>query len=312
LARTELLPATEGVYRIFGDNRYETAFKAAQTLKEIYGIEKFDTIVVASGNEFADALSGSYLAVRHNAPMLLVNPRMVDPVSGYIRDHLQQDGTVYLLGGTAAVPAEMEEALAGLHVIRLAGSNRYETNLAILREAGMDGQELLVCTGKDFADSLSASALGLPILLVNNTLLDSQKAFLRSLGSIDFYIIGGENAVSMELADALVEFGRGARIAGANRYETSVNIASTFAPDCKQMVTAYGHNFPDGLCGGVLAAAINAPLILTRDRNLSYAAEFAAERQIRSGIVLGGSGLINDETVRTIFSMDETRDILLK
>jgi hypothetical protein len=110
----------------------------------------------------------------------------------------------------------------------------------------------------------------------------------------------------------MVAFGQGVRIAGANRYETSVNIASIFTPDCQQIVTAYGHNFPDGLCGGVLAAALNAPLILTQDRSAAFAAEFAAARDIRSGLVLGGSGLVSDETVRTIFSMDERETILLK
>ena len=45
----------------------------AETYKEKSGVEKFDAIIIATGKNFADALSGSYLAVVKNAPILLTN-----------------------------------------------------------------------------------------------------------------------------------------------------------------------------------------------------------------------------------------------
>lgn len=310
--KTQTIPAIGNVYRIYGENRYQTAIKVAETVKEIHGVEKFSVILVASGTDFADALSGSYLAGKHNAPLLLVNKYTISLVAEYIRENLTEDGLVYLLGGNVAVPEEMEAALDGLNVVRLQGSNRYETNLAILREAGIDDEEILVCTGLDFADSLSASALNRPILLVKNALNDAQKTFLSSLHGNQFCIIGGTNAVNSDIEASLAAFGSTRRIEGANRYETSVNQASAFSPACVQIVTVYGHNFPDGLCGGILASALDAPLILTQDRSKAFAASFTLERDIRSGVVLGGIALVSDETVREIFSMDDTKEIIVR
>ena len=38
--------------------------------KKKLGVTKFDTVVIANGEDFADALSGSYLAGKKKAPML--------------------------------------------------------------------------------------------------------------------------------------------------------------------------------------------------------------------------------------------------
>ena len=45
----------------------------AEQLKANLGVEKFQTIVVACGTDFADALSGSYLASVKNAPILITS-----------------------------------------------------------------------------------------------------------------------------------------------------------------------------------------------------------------------------------------------
>lgn len=310
--KTEPIPSNPSVYRVYGEGRYKTALKAADMLKETLGVEKFDTIVVACGTDFADALSGSYLANKKNAPILLVHKNSVDYVADYIAENLTDDGLVYILGGEGAVPASLDEALeaASIDVKRLAGSGRYDTNLLILEEAGVENEDILICTGKNFADCLSASATGLPILLTNNIALkDSQKEFLDSLNGNKLYIIGGDGVVSEEIAN---EIGTHTRISGSGRYETSILVANTFFDFPSKAVLAYGGNFPDGLCGGPLAYAMNAPLILTRDTTSSYAIDYAEENGITSGVVLGGSSLIGDGTVKAIFQMDDSAPILEK
>ena len=78
-----------------------------------------------------------------------------------------EGGTIYILGGTGAVPEEWIEGFEGYRMKRLSGSSRYTTNLEVLREAGIpEGSEILIATGENFADSLSASSTGKPILLV--------------------------------------------------------------------------------------------------------------------------------------------------
>ena len=295
-----------GVTRIFGADRYETAFKTAEVLKQQLGVEKFDNIVVACGDNFADALGGSYLAAKKNAPILLVKSSKIDAVKSYIKANLNPGGTVYLLGGTAAIPAAMDTGLDGFTVRRLAGATRYDTNLLILEEAGVTNEDILICTGKSFADSLSAAAAGRPLLLVKDSLNDSQKAFLQSHAANKKYILGGTAAVSTSVENQAKAYGTVERIGGNTRYETSVLIAQEFFPDATQAALAYAQNFPDGLSGGALAYAMKAPLVLTASGKEAAAAAYAKEQNITSGVIFGGSGLISDKAVRTIFQMQSS------
>ena len=298
--RAEEVPYDPQVVRLAGENRFETAILVAERMKAELGISEFDTIIVASGSNFADALSGSYLAAVKNAPILLsYNDKYNEMARAYIRENLAPGGTVYILGGTAAVSADMEIGLENFRVIRLAGADRFETNLAILEEAGVGDQEILVCTGVEFADSLSASALKKPILLVWKELTVGQKDFLKGLEN-SFCIIGGENAVSRGLAEEISAYGETRRIGGANRFETSVLIAEEFFDAPESVVLAYAWNYPDGLCGGALAAAMDAPLILTMEKYESQAAEYIQEQPIREAIILGGEGLIPDTSVHKL------------
>ena len=295
----------DSVVRIFGKTRYLTAFETADALKEELGVDKFQNIVISSGEEFADALSGSYLANQKAAPILLVknNKDIMNQVRDYVAANLAEGGTVYLLGGEKAIPAAMATRLEGYNVKRLAGATRYETNLEILKEAGVENKDILVCTGKAFADSLSASAVNQPVLLVKDSLNTAQKEFFAGLSGSKIYIIGGEKAVSKKIAGELAAYGEVTRIEGATRYDTSVNIAKEFFPDADSIVLAYGKNFPDGMSGGVLAYSMDAPLILTLNGKEAPAVAYATERNIKSGVVLGGPTLILDRSVRKIFRM---------
>ena len=313
---TVVLPDISGdvsIYRYAGDDRFTTSLMAADAMRKALGVQKFDAVIIASGANFADALSGSYLAAAKKAPILLAyKDKQNAQVSAYIKSNLKPGGTVYILGGTSAVPKSMDSLLKGFNVQRLDGANRFETNLLILKAAGVKNkQEILVCTSTNFADSLSASATGLPILLVYNEkgkLTDSQKKFLSGLTDCTFRIIGGKSAVSEGLAAALKGYGSVARLAGNDRFSTSVAVAETFFKSPRQAVLAYAGNFPDGLCGGPLAYAMGAPLILTADRYANVAAEYTADAQITQGVILGGKSLISDKAAIKIFAQTDIPD----
>ena len=310
----KIVVAVDTVTRIYGADRYKTAFEVADALKESLGIEKFENIVVACGTNFADALSGSYLANQKNAPILLVRNRNqeINAVKEYIKANLASGGTVYLLGGEKAMPKAMESGLDGFVVKRLAGATRYETNLEILKEAGVAGQDILVCTGKEYADGLSVSAVNKPVLLVKDNLNNAQKKFLSGLSGNKIYVIGGTNAVSAKTENALKAYGTVTRIGGATRYDTSVNVAKAFFPNASSAVLAYGKNFPDGLSGGALAYSMNAPLILTANDKQPQAKGYATTAGIKSGVVLGGPTLISDSVVKEIFSMGDNDKVVVK
>ena len=310
------------VIRLAGSHRWETALKVADEMKANLGLEKFDAIIIASGNDFADALAGSYLSTVKNAPILLgwgnggkYEYLDTDNIE-YIKANLAENGVIYILGGEKAVPKLYEDALKGYNVKRLGGANRFETNLLILAEAGVaDGSEILVCTSTNFADSLSASATAKPILLVFNEygkLYGKQPEFLAGLKNCTFTVIGGESAVSADLAKAIETYGKVERLAGANRFETSVMVAQKYFKDVDTAVLAYAWNYPDGLCGGSLAYSLKAPLILTMTKYESQAVAYAKEAGITTGLVLGGDTLISDEAVRAIFAMDAADEIIEK
>ena len=301
------------VTRISGASRYDTALKTADALKEALGIEKFEAVVVATGKNFADALAGSYLAVEKNAPILLTNGKEdnIASLHAYIKENVSEGGTVYILGGEGAVPKAAEN-VSGYEVVRVFGDSRYDTNLAILKEAGVNGDSIIVATGKAFADSLSASASKLPILLVkpNGTLNDDQKTFLEDVKTI--YIVGGEGAVSAAYEEELAEYAQVERVFGNSRYETSVAVADTFFGNVNEAVVASGKNFPDGLCGGPLAAAMNAPLLLTADGKTDAAAAYTEDKGIQAGFVLGGDGALSDDTVVNVFGLEGVNMIIKK
>lgn len=290
------------VERYSGPNRYETAFSVADELKQLQGVDEFSNVIVAYGNDYADALGGSYLAKVKNAPILVINSRVESYVLDYINENVKAGGTVYLLGGEGVVSKAFEDSLKGYDVVRLGGANRYETNMNILREAGVSsGDEVLVCSATSFADSLSASAVGKPILLVNKSLYQEQIDLLEELGCDSFYLIGGTGAVTDTVKGQLDKIGNVERVAGVNRYETSMAIAKKFFADgSSTVVIASGNDYPDGLTGGPLAMALDAPLFLVNDKNTNYAAEYAQTADVDTVTVVGGTGAVSETAVKNI------------
>ena len=298
--------------RIFGKNRFKTAVAVEEALLELDNNAKYDYVIVANGMNFADALSGASLsAARHNAPILLVSdsPQVIQDTADEIAAHLTSDGAVFILGGYGAVPGDMEVALnkKGIYtnrILRFKGKDRYDTNLKILEfcEYTMDMDQIMLCSGTSFADALSASAVGLPIMLVGQELTLDQEAFFMAHDPY-IYLIGGTGAVSQEIADEL-QYGfeyKYQRLSGKNRYITSQNVAEYFFPHQPfYAVLAYGQNFPDGLAGGPLAHKLKGPLLLVDDNNYMPAEEYFYYHDPRYAVVLGGESLISDYTAKRI------------
>ena len=303
------------VYRIYGDDRYATSREIADELKATLGVDEFENIIIASGADFPDALAGSYLASEKEAPILLINKSNASKVKKYVANNLAEDGTVYVLGGTGVIPDKWVKGIA-TNVTRLGGDDRYETNMEILNEIGSGhGYDILICTGTGFADSLSASATGNPIMLVGNKLTADQKKYLKANPDSDIYVIGGTGAVSKKVAKACEAYDYDStvdRVAGDNRYETSTAVAEEFFAGADSAVLAYALDYPDGLCGGVLAYYNYQPLILTANSSKAEAVSYAKESYIDYGYVLGGPKLISDKTVKAIFQMEKADEIIVK
>ena len=221
----------------------------------------------------------------------------------YINNNLRpgKSSKVYLLGGTKVMPELMKTKLENNFTVkRISGEDRFETNMAILKEAGVSNEEMVVCSAYGFADSLAASATGRPILLVGDALTDEQKAYLKSINTRKYTITGGYKSVNVTAEGWLRSLGNVSRVFGNDRYETSVAIAKHFFNNPKSVVVGNGDNFPDGLCGGVLAERRGAPLLLINEVNIDYAKQYVRANSIKDQIVLGGKRLMPDEVVNAI------------
>lgn len=285
------------VMRVWGDYRYDTAKEIAEKIKTELNVKKFKNIIVATGKTFPDALSGSYLAYKLSAPILLVDDSRMDIVK-YVKDNLANNGTIYILGGKDVVSKKVEDGFSGLNVQRVEGQTRFDTNLEILKLAQADkSSEMLVSTGTNFMDALSASAVPKPLMLVNETLYWNQRKYLDSITdnkSVKFYIIGGPNVVSKNLANEIAEYGKTERVYGQTRYDTSVEVAKQFFPSTVNTVfLTTGTNFPDGVAGGIYAMLKKAPIILTNNDSVAFAYNYMVDVKAKNRIILGGESVLN-------------------
>ena len=294
------------ILRLSGKSRYDTSIAAADHMKELNGGAAFDNIIIVSGLDFPDALSATYLAAAKDAPILLVgkDAASIQKITGYANENLAEGGTIYIVGGKGVVTEDVAGALTGT-VERLSGKDRYKTNLAVLEEAGVAGTDLLVACGSNYADALSASAAGRPILLVGNSLTAEQAAYLdkhKDSLSGKAFIIGGKGAVSEDIEAQMAGYAEEVkRLSGKSRYLTSEAVAREFFQgNLDTIVIASGKDFPDGLAGGPVAAAYGAPLLLVADGNFDHATELFAERGAYRLVVMGGKGVISKEIAETI------------
>jgi putative cell wall-binding protein len=151
--------------------------------------------------------------VLENAPLLLVNPygdnqKTIEEIKRVLRP----EGKIYILGGTAVVPAALEEELTDkpfyhYSVQRLSGVTRYGTAAEIAKIVKPSGGgEVIIATGENFPDSLSispyASAHGIPIVLVQKNNIPAETlAYLQDLKPTEITLVGGVGAVSSEVEE---------------------------------------------------------------------------------------------------------------
>ena len=296
-----------GLERISGSDRYITANKIAARLKKLNNNKKFNAIVVAAGNNYPDALGGVFLAKSKNAPIILTKDGKHDDTVKYIKSNLASGGTVYILGGEGVVSKAFAQKLkkAGIKYTRKSGSDRYETNIKTLSVTGIKNKELLVCTGRDFADALISSAAGRPIMIVKPTgLSKSQKNYLKKNKPKSITIIGNTSSVPAKIATELKSASgvKPTRVTASNKYEMSTKVAKKYFKNPKSVVIATGGAFADALAGGPLAIKMGGPLLLVGDNQsqYKYAKAYVKDNKIKQGVLLGGTGAVSDNTSKQI------------
>jgi Putative cell wall-binding domain len=154
---------------------------------------------------------------------------------------------------------------------RIWGSNRYETASKIALEGWETSKYAILVTGENYPDALAATPLSkkldAPILLTEkNRLTEITLNTMKLLQVSEVFIIGGTGVVSTNVYYALINHGlKPKRISGANRYETSLEIAKLLGVS-KGIFAVYGGDFADALSVGPVAASLGMPIILTRQK----------------------------------------------
>ncbi len=260
------------VERIAGADRYATAVAISQRF-----VAPVDTVYVATGQNFPDALSAAPAAAAAGGPLLLTPTATLPQV---VKAEIQrlQPRLIVVAGGAGAVSADVYTQLSGLatEIRRDAGANRYETSRVISERAFPVGSAVrpFLATGANFPDALSASAAAGstsdPVILVHGSAstLDAATVSLLDEYVIEgVVIVGGPAVVSPGIeSSARTKFGTGnvERISGADRYTTSSAILSRFSPTASSVFVAVGTNFADALAGATLAGATSTPLVVSR------------------------------------------------
>lgn len=299
--------AISGKYeKISGATRYETAHLVSQKVITAYGgTKKVSNIIVANGDNFPDALSASYLSMKYKAPIIysrVNNDKTVDKTTdnnalAFIKKYISKGGTVYLLGGTGSISQNLQNIIsnAGYSTNRLGGKTRYDTNLSILKLTSANrADEIMICSGTNFADALSVSANKKPIMLVGTKLTSEQISYLKTTNK-KFTIVGGNGAISADVEAALKKIGSVTRIQGKNRYITCANAAKKYFPDTTKRLVVSGTSFPDALCGTSLAIATGSCVLLASKNdftNANYSGVKAFTNPSMSYYI--GGGIIKD------------------
>lgn len=265
----------ENVTRIAGEDRIATSIEISKAMfNESYNV------VLASGYNFADALSAGQLAAALNAPLILSKDQLDSRTSDEIAKLKPKN--IYIVGGETALSSSIEESVKSvvndINIERLKGNDRYETSVKVMEKTKefVDAEYLLIASGKNFPDALSATSFmadhkALMVLSDGNSY---PKSDLQEIA------IGGVNQLPLNGFT-------GERIAGNDRYQTALAIARRSFENNENAILANSKVFADSLSAVSVAKNYKAPIILTDNENLTQSTKSYLEN-MNSVTIIGG------------------------
>jgi putative cell wall-binding protein len=277
--------------RLAGSDRFGTAIAAS--VVEFPTAGSAGAVVLARADDYPDALVGTALAAARNAPLLFANGGLLTPATqAEIQRVLPVGGTVYLLGGTAAIPASVATTLTSLGFvpIRYAGTDRFGTAVAVA-DSLSDPGTVLLATGINFPDALAAGPAaahlhGVVLLTNGSSLTAAVTAYLAAHpGTV--YAIGAPAVAADPSATA---------VSGADRYATATMVASSLFTAPSNVGVASGAAFPDALSGGAFQAHFGGPIVLTDPHTLPTSTSgylTTADTTIITTSIFGGAAALS-------------------
>ena len=310
-------PSGNRTKRLGGDDRYDTACKISAE-----GWDSADTVVIASGENYPDALAGSVLAKKLDAPILLAKANELDEAVMSEIERLGAKNAV-ILGGYAAVGEGIDKTLGekNIKVTRIAGATRNDTAALIALKVADHGDStataaatnskkgtVFLVSNAGFADALSVSPTAAlraePILYINSdgTVPAATKEAIDKLGVKNAFIIGGPEAIGLSAETALNKLGIvSSRVYGATRYETAIAVYDHFRTTYTSVnaAVATGLTSPDALAGGAFCARYGIPIFLADN---SLAAGLASRLEHIDTLYIFGGPAAVPESITAILT----------
>lgn len=297
--------ASPAVDRLAGNDRYATSAAVSAS----FAAPGVPVAYIANGDEFADALVAGPAAAKEGGVVLLVRR---DELPSAVSDELRrlQPKRIAILGGTSAVSAAVELQLREFApaVDRLAGSDRYQTAIAITKDAfGLAGTVYIV-TGRDFPDALSGGQAGAavhdPLLLVDrDTIPPGVEDEIRRIAPPRIEIVGGTDVVSPAVEARLRQLASEEvrRLAGGDRYATAAAVMDeTYLSTRPRVLVASGRSFPDALSALALVGAQTLPLLLAEPTCLPAPMDDELTRfQATRATIVGGDASVDSTAPAT-------------
>lgn len=295
----------DGIVRLEGADRYETA---AEISMAAFG--ESPIALVASGEQFADALGASALTKTYEAPILLTKRNALPEITATALKELGVD-TVYIVGGEGSVSEDVKTELETIAttVNRIEGIDRYATaeQIAAKVAGNTPMKDVYIAFGEDFPDALSAGApaavSGRPILYAHKSLPAATKQSLTSMQTENATVVGGDGLIPETVVEELEAMGlETQRLQGTDRYATSVAVAKAeFSGRIETVILASGQTYPDALVGTGLAGKEEAPILLTgsalpKDVK-TYLSDLPALKKV---IILGGTGTVPEAVANDV------------
>lgn len=193
------------VRRVAGADRLATASEVAT----LVGVPANGRVFVVSARRYPDALSAAAKAGIDRAPILMTEKdALPEPTQRFLADNAASITEVVVVGGDGVIApqvATLAASTAGATLTRVAGQDRYTTNVAMLRTFWPTALRMtpVVATAESFPDALVAGTLAAkrrqPIVLLGRKYLPirTREWAMNETARIQgFTMVGGDKALA--------------------------------------------------------------------------------------------------------------------
>jgi len=249
-----------------------------------------------------------------------------DPENGDLTSNIVVSGTVdttktgaYTLtysvtdsdSNTVSKSITCSVAARNVQVEPLIGIDRYDTAVKLSNSQFGIADTIVIANGEAMADGLAATPLATyknsPLLLTSlSSLPETTKNEIKRLKAKNAIIVGGTGVVTDNVLSELKALGVTTitRLGGADRYDTSIEIANYIDKNCydvSQVVISNGYGEADALSIASAAGRDRMPIILVEiDEIPANVYNFLKSEGLGNAYIIGGTGVVSNSVLNKI------------